>query len=282
MARAIWSGVLTFGLVSLPIELYTATEAHEPTFHQFQRKTSDRIRYKRVNERTGREVDYSNIVKGASVGRDKYVMLEQDELDSVAPGRSRAMQVETFVERDEIDPIHFAKSYFVGPRDDDTKRIYALLREALAEADRAAIVRFVMRSKEYLAAVRADGDVLVLETMFFADEIRDPAAEISNLPKRVKIRAEEARMARQLIESMTGPWHPQDYRDTYTDRVNKLIRAKRDGREVEIADQPPESTNVTDLTEALRDSLAAQKRRRPDGRKRGGSTKGKSKAKKPA
>src|SRR5436189_5721519 len=116
MARAIWSGVMSFGLVTVPVEVYSATQAHEPTFHQFQKNTGDRIRYKRVNERTGREVDYADIVKGADVGRGRYVMLDQDELDAVAPGRSRSMDIASFVDLDEIDPIHFAKTYYLGPR----------------------------------------------------------------------------------------------------------------------------------------------------------------------
>ena len=187
MARAIWSGVMSFGLVSVPVEIYSATEAHEPTFHQFEKGTKDRIRYQRVNERTGKEVDYGDIVKGAEVGRGKYVMIDQDELDSVAPGRSRSLEIQTFVDLDEIDPIHFAKTYYLGPNGDEAKKPYALLRDAMAKANRAAIASFVMRSKEYLAAVRADGDVLVLETMFFADEIRTAKDEIGNLPGKLTL-----------------------------------------------------------------------------------------------
>src|SRR3954454_3678007 len=200
MARAIWSGVMSFGLVSVPIEIYSATEAHEPSFHQFEKGTNDRIRYQRVNERTGKEVDYSDIVKGAEVSKGKYVMIEQDELDSVAPGRSRAMDITSFVDLDEIDPIHFAKSYYLGPKGDEAKKPYALLRDAMARANRAAIASFVMRGKEYLATIRADGDVLVLETMFFADEIRSAKDEIADLPKNVKVSPQELKMAGQLIE----------------------------------------------------------------------------------
>jgi DNA end-binding protein Ku len=268
MARAIWSGMLSFGLVSVPIEIYSATEAHEPTFHQFEKGTKDRIRYQRVNERTGKEVDYDDIVKGAEVGRGKYVMIDQDELDSVAPGRSRALEISTFVDLDEIDPIHFAKSYYLGPNGDEAKKPYALLRDAMAETNRAAIASFVMRGKEYLAAIRADGNVLVLETMFFADEIRTAKDEISDLPGKVKLAPQELRMATQLIESMAGPWKPKDYRDTYTDRVNALIRAKAKNKSVEAAEEAPQATNVVDLTEALRASVeAARKGGRAGGRK---------------
>jgi DNA end-binding protein Ku len=260
MARAIWSGVMSFGLVSVPVELYSATETHEPTFHQFQEGTDDRIRYQRVNERTGKEVDYDDIVKGAEVGRGKYVMLTQDELDSVAPGRSRSMDITSFVDLDEIDPIYFNKPYFLGPNGDEAKKPYALLRDAMAEANRAAVAGFVMRGKEYLAAVRADGDVLVLETLYFADEIRNAKDEIGNLPGKVKLSPQEMKMAGQLIESMAGPWKPEQYHDTYVDRVNELIRAKAKNRSYEQAEEAPQATNVVDLTEALRASVEAARK----------------------
>ncbi len=156
MARAIWSGVLSFGLVSVPVELYTATEAHGPVFHQFEEGTADRIRYQRVNERTGDEVEYSDIVKGADVGGD-YVLLDQDELDSVAPGRSRLMDGHGFVDSADIE-LYFNKAYFLGPGGDETGKLYALLREAMEKAGKAAIAQLVMRGREYLAAVRADRD----------------------------------------------------------------------------------------------------------------------------
>ncbi len=291
MARAIWSGVLTFGLVSVPVELYSATETHKPVFHQFEKDTTDRIRYQRVNERTADEVEYSDIVKGAETSRGHYVMLDSEELDSVAPGRSRSMEIRTFVDLDDIDPIYFDKTYYLGPGGEEAGKVYALLRSAMGDSDKAAIASFVMRGKEYLAAVRADGDLLALETLFFADEIRDAHQQISDLPGQVKLTRQELRMARQLIESMTGPWRPSDYRDTYTDRVNKLIKAKKNDEEFAPADEAPAGTKVVDLTEALRASVAAAKER--SGGKGGGRAKaakktspagsaGKSKSAKPA
>ena len=259
MARAIWSGVLSFGLVSVPVELYTATDAHGPVFHQFEEGTADRIRYQRVNERTGDEVEYSDIVKGADVGGD-YVLLDQDELDSVAPGRSRLMDIHTFVDTGDIDPLYFNKAYFLGPGGDETGKLYALLREAMEKAGKAAIASFVMRGREYLAAVRADRDILVLETLFFADEVRDPAQQIPDLPGRVKLSRQELSMARQLIDAMSGPWKPADYRDTYTDRVNDLIEAKKHKKKVKLAQEAPAATNVVDLSEALQSSVQAAKR----------------------
>jgi DNA end-binding protein Ku len=266
VARAIWSGVLSFGLVAVPVRLYSATEAHEPTFHQFEQGTSDRIRYQRVNERTGVEVDYSDIVRGADVGGGQYVILSQKELDSVAPGQSRSLDVKTFVDLEEIDPIYFNKAYYLGPGSDETKKTYALLRDAMADSHRVAIATFVMRGKEYLAAVRPDGDLLVLETMFFADEVRNPLDQIEDLPGRVGASPQELRMATQLVKAMSGEWQPSDYRDTYTDRVNELIDAKRNKEEITPASAAPQPTNVTSLMDALQASLDATKTRGSDGK----------------
>ena len=291
MARAIWSGVLSFGLVSVPVELYTATEAHGPVFHQFEKGTADRIRYQRVNERTADEVEYSDVVKGADIGGGNYVVLGQDELDSIAPGRSRLMDIRTFVDLDDIDPLYFDKAYFLGPGGEETGKLYALLREAMGSAGKAAVASFVMRGKEYLAAVRADGDLLVLETLFFADEVRDPHQQIPDLPGRVKLSRQELSMARQLINAMSGPWKPADYRDTYTDRVNDLIDAKKHKKEFQPAEEAPAATNVIDLTEALQSSVEAARKRsgrkapakKPDRKKTGpGKTAQKASGRKPA
>jgi DNA end-binding protein Ku len=255
------------------VELYSATESHRPAFHQFEEGTADRIRYQRVNERTGDEVDYSDIVKGADTGGGNYVILEQDELDSVAPGRSRSLDIHTFVDLDEIDSIYFDKTYFLGPGSDEAAKPYALLRAAMRDSGKAAIASFVMRSKEYLAAVRADGGLLALETLFFADEVRDPRAEIGNLPGRVKPSRQETRMARQLVDSMSGPWEPSDYRDTYTDRVNELIEAKKSEKEFRPASEPPAATDVSDLTAVLKASVDAAKKS-SRGKAAGGDTPG--------
>jgi DNA end-binding protein Ku len=253
MARAIWSGYITFGLVSVPVGLFSATEEHEVDFHQFQRGTSDRIRYKRVNERTGREVDFDKIVKGHDVGGGEYVIVEPDELDDIAPGRSRSLEISRFVDLDEIDPIHFQKSYYLAPTDDANTSSYALLRDALAKSNRTGIASFVMRGKEYLAAIRADGKVLVLETMFFADEIRDVKG-LGELPAKSSDRRQLS-MAIDLIEAMTGTWRPADYRDSYTERVKKLVESKRTGKEVVVTEEAPEPTKVDDLVSALRASV---------------------------
>jgi DNA end-binding protein Ku len=281
MPRPVWNGVISFGLVTVPVGLYSATEGHEVSFHQFQKDTSDRIRYKRVNERTGREVEYGDIVKGAEVSDDKYVLIDPDELDSIAPGRSRSLDIATFVDIDEIDPIYFQKSYYLAPTGKENAKTYALLRQAMAARNKAAIGTFVMRGKEYLAAVRAADKVLVLETMFFADEVRNPREALSTLPRDATFRGQEVTMAEQLIDSMSGRWQPKDYRDTYTERVKKLVADKRKGREVVNETEAPEPTNVTDLVEVLRRSVEDAKAGR-SGRKSTASRKTTGKATKRA
>jgi DNA end-binding protein Ku len=194
-------------------------------------------------------------------------MLDPDELDSVAPGRSRVLEIHTFVEQADIDPVHYQKAYYLGPGADETARTYALLRDAMAKADRVAIGTLVMRGKEYLAAIRAHDDILVLETMYFADEIRDPDEVLDTVPGRAGGKPNELKTAVQLIDSMTGPWRPEEFRDTYTDRVNELIEAKRKGNEVTVADEAPAATNAVDLMEALRASVQAARKGRGGAKK---------------
>jgi DNA end-binding protein Ku len=241
--------------VSIPVGLFSATEDHTIHFHQFERDTADRIRYQRINERTGKEVEYSDIVKGVDVGGGEHVIVEPDELADIAPGRSRSIDISTFVDLNEIDPIHFQKTYWLAPTGEQYARPYALLREAMARTNRAGVATFVMRGKEYLTAIRADGDVLALETLFFADEIRDPAT-LDNLPGKVTPKGKELEMATALIESMSGSWQPEEFRDTYTERVEKLIEDKRRGREVVTEPEPPEPTAMSDLIAALERSVA--------------------------
>src|SRR5215217_7194714 len=264
MARAIWSGYINFGLVTVPVGMYSATQEHEIDFHQFQKGTSDRIRYKRVNEGTGREVPFDKIVKGHDVGGGEYVIVEPDELDEIAPGKSRSLEIDTFVDLDEIDPMHFQKSYYLGPSDAENASSYALLRDALAKTNRAGIAKFVMRGKEYLATIRADGNVLVLETMFFADEIRDPDKEVGDLPNKSS-GGKQLSMAVDLIEAMSGEWKPSEYEDTYTERVKELVETKRKGKEVVFTEEEPEATTPTDLVAALRASVEAARSRRQGG-----------------
>jgi DNA end-binding protein Ku len=261
MARAIWTGSISFGLVSIPVGLFTAVEDHTIHFHQFERGTSDRIRNRRVNERTGREVEYDDIVKGADIGGGEYVIVENDELDSVAPGRSRSLEITDFVRLDEIDPSYFQRTYWLAPSDERYSQPYALLLRAMMETHRAAIGTFVMRGKEYLVAIRPAGKVLALETLLFADEIRDPADELENLPGQRTLKDKELDMAVQLVESMSGPWQPESYHDSYRQRVEKLIEDKRRGREIVTESEPAQPTEMSDLLAALERSVSAGQRR---------------------
>jgi DNA end-binding protein Ku len=259
MPRSIWNGAISFGLVNVPIQLFSAVQPKDIAFHEFQAGTGARIRHKRVSEKTGREVDYGDIEKGYETSKGKYVMLTREELESVEPGRSRTIDIEDFVELAEIDPVYFDRPYYVAPQK-GAEKPYSLLRAALAKTERVAIARFVMRTKQYLAAIRAADDVLILETLYFADEIRDTKS--LDLPKRTKIPDRELRIAQQLVDSMTMEWKPERYEDTYRSKVLALIRKKGQGKEIDIERPREESAEVVDLMEALQRSL--------EGRGRGG------------
>ncbi len=265
MARAIWTGSVAFGLVNVPVGLYAATEDRTVHFNQFQAGTSDRIRYKRVNERTGREVELADIVRGHEVSNDDYVLVTDEELAAVDPGRSRTIDIADFVELAEIDPIYFQKTYYLAPQGEGAVRAYALLHRAMTDTGKAGIAAFVMHGKQYLAAIRATPDVLALETMFFADEVRDPREEIEDLPHREAFRGRELTIAKQLVESMMTRWNPQNYRDTYRKRVEDLIERKRRGEEIVTEGAPPEDSNVVDLMDALRRSAEQARGRRSAG-----------------
>ncbi|MFB7173041.1 Ku protein [Streptomyces sp. NPDC056254] len=270
MARPVWTGVLSFGLVSVPIGIYTATDSHTIHFHQLQRGTSDRIRNRRVNERTGEEVDLDDIVKGYDTG-EEYVLVEPAELDDIAPGRSKTLEISGFVDLAEIDPIFFDRTYYVGPKGKEYTKVYALLEKALAKAERAGVATFVMRGREYLVALKAEDGILTLHTLHWADEIRDPREEVPDLPAasgRGTGSSREMKMAEQLITALGMRWDPEEFRDTYQDKVSALIKAKGAGETVEKAEAAAEATNVVDLTETLRASL---ERARGGGRRaRGG------------
>jgi DNA end-binding protein Ku len=262
MARVIWTGSLAFGLVNVPVGLYAATEDKTVHFNQFEAGTTDRIRYKRVNERTGKEVDYAGIVKGHEVGKGNFVLISDEELEAVEPGRSRTIEISDFVDLHDIDPIYFRKTYYLAPRGEGAEHAYTLLREAMARTGKAAVATFVMRGKQYLVSIRAGDDVLVLETMYFADEIRDPRTEIGELPSKRAPKGRELAVATQLIESMASEWKPENYRDTYRDQVEDLIERKANGEEIVAEGEPAEQADVVDLMDALRRSAEAARERR--------------------
>jgi DNA end-binding protein Ku len=257
MARTIWKGSLSFGLVNVPVGVYPATQDKSIHFNQFERGTSDRIRYKKINERTGKEVESANIVKGVDLGGGEYVILDDDELAAAEPERSRYIEITDFVSLEEIDPVYFNTTYYLAPEGETAGKAYALLRQAMQDSGKVAIATFVMRNKEYLVAVRPEADVLALETMYFADEVRSPVDELPNLADSEQPSEREVKMAELLIESMEAPWDPGRYHDTHREKVEALIEEKRQGRTIVTSHVAPVS-KVVDLMAALSASIEAQ------------------------
>ena len=261
MAKAVWTGSLSFGLVNVPVGLYSATEDRSIHFNQFRAGTSERIRNKRVGEQSGEEVAYGDIVKGYDLGGGEYVILTPEELASVAPGPSRTIEVTDFVDLADIDPIYFDKPYFLAPNGKNGDRAYELLRRVMSETNKVAIATFVMREKQYLVAVRPEKSALVLETLLFADEVRDPVKEIDVLPVEASFESREIEMAKLLIDSMTTAWEPERYTDTYRERVEELIDQKRQGTVVVNEGPRAEPAPVVDLLAALQASVSAARGR---------------------
>jgi DNA end-binding protein Ku len=255
MARSIWSGFLSFGLVNVPVGLYPATADQTIHFNQLHKGTSHRIRYKKVDEVTGDEVATEDIVSGFPLGGGEYVVVTRDELKEAAPGKSETIEISDFVDLGEIDPVHFRQTYYLAPRGKGADRAYALLRQAMDETGKIGIATMVLRDKEHLVAVRPGNDVLILETMYFADEIRSPSEELETLPKDASFGGRELEVAKRLVDSLTVPWEPGDYQNTYRSRVEELIDRKREGESVVFEEQRPKS-NVIDLMAALEASVA--------------------------
>ncbi|HXQ44337.1 MAG TPA: Ku protein [Acidimicrobiales bacterium] len=263
MARAIWTGSLSFGLVSIPVGLYSATEDKAIRFHQFQEGTTDRVRNKRVNERTGEEVEYSEIVKGYDIGGGEYVIVTPEELEAVEPGPTRTIEIVDFVDLESIDPIYYKSTYYLAPQGNDAQRAYELLRHAMSATKKVGIATLVMRSKQHLVAVRPEEKVLALETMFFHDEVRDPAREIGTLPGELTFKPREIDTAKLLIDSMSADWNADNYADTYRQRVEELIDRKRQGEVVVTGGDTRPAAPVVDLMDALQASVEAARNHRP-------------------
>lgn len=278
MPRPMWTGTISFGLVAVPVKLFAATENRKVRFHQLERGTGERIRHQRVAESSGREVPYEDIVKGYEVRPGEHVIVEPEELDAVDPGPRRTIEVEDFVDIDAIDPVHFNRSYYAAPGDQAAARAYRLLTRAMADTGRAAIGRFVLRSKQHLAALHPSRRMLVLETLFFADEVRDPAQleEMGWLEEGPAPSERELSAATELIDSLTRDWDPARYRDTYREQVLELVQRKVEGEEV-VTEEEEEPAPVVDLMEALERSLqqtGGRSRRRPGGSGRPGGKRG--------
>ncbi|HXF71632.1 MAG TPA: Ku protein [Actinomycetota bacterium] len=256
MPRAMWKGAISFGLVTIPVAVYPATEERSLRFHQLHGKDGGRIRYRRVCSTCGEEVPLEEIVKGYEYEKDRYVTLTEDELAAVPVESSRTIAIERFVDLEEIDPIYFKKSYYLVPEEVGA-RAYALLREAMSRDGKVGIAKVSFRDKEHLATLRFRGKAFVLETMFWPDEIR----EAEGVDVEVKARPQEIEMARQLIESLSGPFEPAAYRDEYREKLLEIVERKVAGEEITVAAAPPASEPVVDLMEALKRSVAAAKER---------------------
>jgi DNA end-binding protein Ku len=281
MARAIWSGSISFGLLNVPVKLYSAMARRSIGLHQIRESDGARIRQRRVVEGSDEEVPYEEIGKAYELTKDRYVPLSKEELAALAPERSRTVDVQDFVDLDQIDPMYFDSPYYLGPAE-GAEKAYSLLASAMESSGKVAIARFVFRNKEHLAAIRPADGVLTLTTMRFADEVV-PASDLDDaLPEKAqKVAKKEREMAEALIDSLSTEFDPTSYRDEYREQLLALIERKAEGKEIVAAEpEEPQATKAPDLMAALEESIAAVKDKRDGAGK--AKPKRKAKAKAPA
>jgi DNA end-binding protein Ku len=278
MARAIWSGSISFGLLNVPVKLYSAAARRSISLREIRESDSARIKHRRVAEGTDEEVPFDEIVKAFEVTPGSYVPIGKEEMAALAPEKTRAIDVQDFVDLEQIDPIYFDSPYYLGPAE-GAEKAYSLLAAAMKASGKVAIARFVFRNKEHLAAIRTSGGVLTLTTMRFADEVV-PASELEEvLPaKAPKVAKKEQQMAEQLIESLSTDFDPTAYRDEYREQLLGLIERKAEGKEIVTPEsEEPRATKAPDLMAALEESIAAVK-----GKRKAPAKKARAKAKAPA
>jgi DNA end-binding protein Ku len=282
MPRSLWKGTLSFGLVTVPVQLFSATENRTPSFNQLRESDHSRISYKRVAKSDGEEVGYDDIVKGYEYARDHYVVFTKDELDGMRPASSRSIEIEQFVPLEQIDPIYFDRTYYLAPEASGAKA-YALLAEAMTDGGSVAVCRITLRDKEYLATLRllpvrpgahdaddgeaadtdqTSGPLFVLETMHWPDEIRAFDLSDVDIDEMPEPRDKEVEMAKQLIASLTEDFDPTQFHDSYRERVLEAVEAKVEGQEVTITEEAEEEAPVVDLMAALRQSVERAEERR--------------------
>ena len=280
MPRAMWKGAISFGLVTIPVSVYPATEEKTLRFNQLHDEDGGRIRMKRTCSIDGEEVSYEHIVKGYEYEKDRYVILTDDDFEAVPVESSRAIDIQQFVDLEEIDPMMYKKSYYLVPEETGAKA-YALLREALNRSGKVGVAKVSFRDKEHLAALRFRDDAFVLETMYWPDEIRE--ADFGGVDVSAKIRANELEMAQSLIDNLTADWDPSEFKDEYREAMLGIVEAKINGEEIEVVEAEP-TAKVVDLMEALKASVAAAKKEakaEPAAKKKAPARK-KTAAKKPA
>jgi DNA end-binding protein Ku len=258
--RPLWKGAITFGLISIPVRLYSAVQEKSLKFHLMHEEDGGRIKYERVCSKCGKKVSWDDLVKGYEYSKDHYVTFSDDELEGLDVDSIRAIDVVAFVPLTDIDPIYFNKTYYVAPEAAGLKA-YRLLADALEAEGQVGVAKVALRDKEHLATVRLKDDVFVLETMHWPDEIREP--EFEELDKKVKIQDSEVKMARQLIQQLSAEFDPSEFEDEYRSKLEELVQAKVEGAEVTVAAEPEEEpTKVVDLMEALKASVEEAKKRK--------------------
>jgi DNA end-binding protein Ku len=260
MARAIWSGTISFGLLNVPVKLYSAVSRKTIRFNELRESDSSRVRHKRVAEADDKEVPYEEIVRGYEISPDRYVVFSRDELEKLNPAKTRAIEIQDFVDIEQIDPIYFDSPYYLAPAE-GAEKAYGLLVRAMEASGKAAIARFVLRNKEHLAAIRPMDGVLTLTTMRFADEVVSPQELDDVLPdSSPRVEKREREMAEKLIDSLAADFKPEKYRDEYREQLLSLIEQKAEGKQVVASEsEEPEPTKAPDLMAALEQSLAAVK-----------------------
>ena len=261
MARPVWSGTISFGLVAIPVKLFHAVRRQSVSFNQLDERNMARIRYRKVNAETGEEVGDDHIVKGYEISKGRYVVVDPDELEPFMPVATKSVDLEEFVDLADIDPVYFDTAYHLAP--DGPPKPYVLLARAMEASGKVAIGRFVMRNKQYTAAIRAEDGRLVMSTLAYADEVIDPAdiEELNGLDA-VEVNDKEVAMAESLVASLAADFEPEKYRDEYREEVMALIQMKADGEEFEVPEIAAEKPKVVDIMAALEASVAAAKEAR--------------------
>jgi DNA end-binding protein Ku len=270
MARPVWTGTISFGLVNVPVKAYTAVRDHDVHFNQLEKKTGARVRNRKVSEKSGKEIDSGDIEMGYEIHKGTYVTFSKDELDELKPASTRAIEVSDFVALDDVDPIYYERTYWLGPDGDAAKQAYQLLLAAMEDRQRVGVGTVVMRNKQYLTAIRPLDGALAMSTMRFADEVV-PRSDVEGVPtRRSKPEAKALKLATQIVDALAADWKPEQYHDTYAEELRERIEAKDAGKEIVETEQPEKSGDVLDLMEALQASVDAAKSRggKSSGRKK--------------